>query len=247
MRLRKPRLRMTMALLTVLTAVAAPVLVTTVAPPALATEGPTIQATERSMRCARAAQAAGWSGGPLVTAVAISLAESWCTANAVHSNPANADCPYGSLDRGAWQINNCYQSWVSDSCAYELYCNARAAHTIYGWSGWTPWTTYVNGDYLDYWAEAQAGVNAIGGAIYGTVNTGGGSLYIRSGPSTSYQVVGSVANGATVRIYCQTRGQWVYSEVYQVWTDLWDRIGTGQYVTDAYVYTGSNGQVAPTC
>lgn len=50
-----------------------------------------------------------------------------------------------------------------------------------------------------------------------------------------------------MRIYCQIRGQRVYSEVYRVWTDLWNRIGTGRYVSDAYVYTGSDGLVAPTC
>ena len=27
---------------------------------------------------------------------------------------------------------------------------------------------------------------------------------------------------------------------------LWDRIGNG-YIADAYVYTGADGQVAPTC
>lgn len=152
--------------------------------------------------------------------------------------------------RCAWQINNCYHSWVSDSCAYELYCNARAAYTIYGWSGWGAWTTYLNGAYRSYLAEAQAGVDAIsGGGVYGTVTTGSDSqvLYVRAGPSTSYDIVGSLANGTHIRIICQTRGQWIYSEVYGIWTNLWDKIGTGRYVTDAYVYTGSDGQVAPSC
>ncbi|HET8641960.1 MAG TPA: SH3 domain-containing protein [Pseudonocardiaceae bacterium] len=204
-------------------------------------------ATDRSIRCARAASAAGWTGSNLVVSVAISLAESWCTANAQHYNGPEPACPNGSLDRGAWQINNCHQSWVSDACAYELYCNARAAFSIYGWSGWGAWTTYLNGDYRNYLAEAQAGVDAIGGAVYGTVTTGGGPLNVRAGPSTSYALVGTVANGTQIRILCQARGQWVYSEVYGIWTDLWDKIGTGRYVSDAYVYTGSDGQVAPTC
>jgi uncharacterized protein YraI len=136
---------------------------------------------------------------------------------------------------------------VSDSCAYDLSCNANSAYTIYTWSGWGAWATYTNGSYLSYRAEAQAGVGAVRGEIYGTVTTGGGSLTVRSGPSTTYGAVGSVAEGTSVRIYCQVHGQRVYSDVYGVWTDLWDRIGTGRYVSDAYVYTGSDGQVAPTC
>lgn len=206
-----------------------------------------IEATDRSIRCAQAGQAAGWSGNTLVTAVAIALAESGCTANAQGWNGPTSGCPNGSVDRGAWQINSCYHAEVSDACAYDLYCNARAAHTIWGYSGWGAWSTYNNGAYLNYWSEAQAGVSAIGGGVYGTVNTGGGSLNVRSGPGTSYALVGSVANGSTVHIYCQTHGEWIYSEVWAFWTDLWDRIGTGQYVTDAYVDTGSNGQVAPSC
>jgi uncharacterized protein YgiM (DUF1202 family) len=206
-------------------------------------------ATQRSINCARAGQAAGWSGSTLVTAVAIALAESDCTAGAQHWNPPDGSCPNGSLDRGAWQINDCYQSWVSDSCAYDLYCNARAAHTIYGWSGWGAWTTYNTGAYRSYLSEAQAGVNAIGGGggVAGTVTTAGDVLYVRSGPGTGYSVVGSLADGSAVTISCQAHGEWIYSEVYGIWTDLWDRIGSGRYVSDGYVYTGSNGQVAPTC
>jgi hypothetical protein len=208
---------------------------------------PAAAATQRSIRCAQAAAGAGWPSSQLVTAVAVALAESWCTVNAVNHNGPTAGCASGSTDRGAWQINDCYHGWVSDSCAFNLTCNANSAYTIYTWSGWSAWATYTNGAYAGYRAEAQAGVNAARGEIYGTVTTGGGSLTVRSGASTSHSAVGSVAEGSSVRIYCQVRGQRVYSEVYQVWTDLWDRIGTGRYVSDAYVYTGSSGQVAPTC
>ena len=67
---------------------------------------------------------------------------------------------------------------------------------------------------------------------------------MRRGPSTSYAAVGSVADGTHVTIYCQKRGQSI-SGTYGTST-LWDNIGNG-YVADAYVYTGSDGQVAPTC
>ncbi|MGC5331239.1 SH3 domain-containing protein [Micromonospora sp. DT62] len=206
-----------------------------------------IQATARSVRCAAAARAAGWTGENLVISVAVSLAESQCVAGAQGYNGPTSGCPNGSLDRGAWQINNCYHSWVTDACAYELYCNARAAHDIWGWSGWSAWATYTNGAYRNYLTEARDGVNNPGGGVYGTVNTGGDALNVRSGPGTSYALVGTVAHGATVRIICQARGTRVWSDVYQYWTDIWDKIGDGRFVSDGFVHTGSSGTVAPSC
>jgi Lysozyme like domain len=211
------------------------------------TASPAAAATERATRCTRAAVDAGWTGGNLVISVAVALAESQCITSATHPNPANADCPNGSLDRGAWQINNCYHPHVSTACAFELYCNARAAYTIYTWSGWRAWTTYLNGAWRSYLGEAMAGIRSVTGQVYGMVTTGGGALTVRTGPSTGYPTAGSLADGSITRIHCQVRGQNVYSDVYGVWTDLWNRIGTGRYVSDAYVFTGTNGQVAPTC
>ncbi len=80
--------------------------------------------------------------------------------------------------------------------------------------------------------------------VVGRVNTSGANLTVRSGPGTGYRAVGSVADGARVRIRCQKRGQSIRG-TYGTST-LWDYIGTG-YVSDAYVMTGSDGQVAPTC
>ncbi len=87
------------------------------------------------------------------------------------------------------------------------------------------------------------GGNTSGGVV-ARVNTRGISLNVRSGPGTGFAVVGSVPDGATVRISCQARGTAV-SGTYGRST-LWDRIGVG-YIADAYVYTGSDGQVAPNC
>lgn len=80
--------------------------------------------------------------------------------------------------------------------------------------------------------------------VTGTVNTSGVALTVRSGPSTSSAAVGSVADGANVKITCQKSGTSV-TGTYGTST-LWDFIGTG-YIADAYVSTGSDGQVAPTC
>jgi hypothetical protein len=86
------------------------------------------------------------------------------------------------------------------------------------------------------WTYYMQLVNGVTGIGSGTVNTGGGSLNVRSGPGTGYAIVGSVANGATVKIYCQATGTTV-TGTYGT-TNIWDRIGTNQYVSDAYVYTG---------
>lgn len=81
-------------------------------------------------------------------------------------------------------------------------------------------------------------------AVVGRVNTAGAPLTVRRGPGTAYAAAGSVSDGATVRITCQVRGSSV-TGTYGTST-LWDYIGTG-YIADAYVSTGSDGQVAPTC
>jgi hypothetical protein len=83
-----------------------------------------------------------------------------------------------------------------------------------------------------------------GGGVVGRVNTAGAALTIRAGASTNTAAVGSVGDGATVRITCQKQGQRI-SGTYGSST-LWDKIGSG-YVSDAYVSTGSDGQVAPNC
>lgn len=68
---------------------------------------------------------------------------------------------------------------------------------------------------------------------------------VRSGPSTKYPVVRSLAIGATVPIHCQKPGEWI-SGPYGT-TNLWDNIAPGEYVSDAYVNTGSDSYVAPRC
>lgn len=81
-------------------------------------------------------------------------------------------------------------------------------------------------------------------AATGTVNTAGAPLTVRSGPHTSSSAVGSVADGHTITITCQTHGDTV-SGTYGT-SNVWDHISSG-YVADAYVYTGSDGLVAPLC
>jgi len=101
-----------------------------------------------------------------------------------------------------------------------------------------------------------AGVVAVAGAIAlagatpalaasGTVHTdSGAALTLRATPSTSGASVGSIADGTAVTITCQTNGSTVDGKYGT--SDIWDKVGNG-YVSDSYVYTGSDGRVAPDC
>ncbi|WP_121748398.1 SH3 domain-containing protein [Streptomyces sp. E2N166] len=73
----------------------------------------------------------------------------------------------------------------------------------------------------------------------------GHRLNVRSGPGTGYSIVRTLPEGSWVRIHCQTPGTRV-SGPYGT-SNVWDGIGSGQYVSDAYVRTGSDGYVAPRC
>ncbi|WND79670.1 peptidoglycan DD-metalloendopeptidase family protein [Lysobacter capsici] len=86
------------------------------------------------------------------------------------------------------------------------------------------------------------------GGVAGTVRTAGSPLNVRSGPGTTYSIVGSRANGASVSIRCQKAGESI-SGTYGT-SNIWNNIapaGSNQYIPDAYTYTGSDGRVAPDC
>ncbi|MCP3822349.1 SH3 domain-containing protein [Streptomyces sp. A3M-1-3] len=71
----------------------------------------------------------------------------------------------------------------------------------------------------------------------------GQRVNVRSGPGTSCRLVRTLRTGATVRINCQMPGETITGPYGT--TNLWDNIANGQYVSDAYVNTGSDGYVAP--
>jgi uncharacterized protein YraI len=73
----------------------------------------------------------------------------------------------------------------------------------------------------------------------------GYQVNVRSGPGTNYQIVRVLPYGASVPVNCQKPGEWI-SGPYGT-TNLWDNIANGQFVSDAYVHTGSDGYVAPHC
>ncbi|MGH8966982.1 MAG: hypothetical protein ACRDXB_16870 [Actinomycetes bacterium] len=79
----------------------------------------------------------------------------------------------------------------------------------------------------------------------GVVRTEGGTLNVRSGPSTDSASVGVAVPSAVVVVECTTRGQQVDGHLGS--TDLWNRIGPGQYISDAYLRTGTGDPVAAAC
>ena len=70
-------------------------------------------------------------------------------------------------------------------------------------------------------------------------------LNIRSGPGTSYNIVGTLPGGSKVPIYCQTPGTTV-TGTYGT-SNIWDNISNGEFISDAYVNTGSDGYIRPRC
>jgi murein DD-endopeptidase MepM/ murein hydrolase activator NlpD len=59
---------------------------------------------------------------------------------------------------------------------------------------------------------------------------------VRSGPGTTHGQIGTVWDGQSVKVLCQTQGQWVDG------TDVWDEIESPRgFVSDAYVRTGRDG------
>ncbi|MEV0326568.1 peptidoglycan DD-metalloendopeptidase family protein [Micromonospora echinospora] len=106
-----------------------------------------------------------------------------------------------------------------------------------------------NGALALYWGtKTYTSDNGCSGSSgSGTVNTSGTPLTVRSGPGTGYSSVGTVADGTRVTIQCQTTGTTV-TGTYGT-SNIWDRIGSGRFIADAYVHTGYDGFIpgVPRC
>ncbi|NUV69813.1 SH3 domain-containing protein [Streptomyces sp. CAI-121] len=68
---------------------------------------------------------------------------------------------------------------------------------------------------------------------------------VRTGPGTNYRIVRTLPYGQKIPIYCQKPGERVTGPYGT--SNLWDNIANGQFVSDAYVYTGRDGYIAPRC
>ncbi|MFI1800731.1 SH3 domain-containing protein [Streptomyces sp. NPDC020379] len=73
----------------------------------------------------------------------------------------------------------------------------------------------------------------------------GTQVNVRRGPNTGSQIVRVLPEDSEVQIRCQTRGETVTGPYGT--SDIWDSIAPGQYVSDAYVKTGSSDFVAIRC
>jgi hypothetical protein len=83
-----------------------------------------------------------------------------------------------------------------------------------------------------------------GTGTQGQVRTAGGVLNVRNGASTRNANVGLAGPYAQVPIECQVVGQYIAGYVRA--TNLWDRVGPGNYISDAYV-TRNAGVGLPRC
>lgn len=83
-----------------------------------------------------------------------------------------------------------------------------------------------------------------------TTMTPGETLTVRSGPQTSYGQLAQLPDKSTIQIRCQVTDGTAVTGPYGT-TRVWDKInlpgGKVGYVSDAWVWTGSNGLVAPKC
>jgi uncharacterized protein YraI len=74
------------------------------------------------------------------------------------------------------------------------------------------------------------------GTVRPNANGSGYTLNIRKGPSTSYEIVGSISSGTKKNIYCQQSGSTIYTHINKT-SKLWSKIADGQYIADAYLDT----------
>ncbi|AUM20317.1 amidase (plasmid) [Rhodococcus ruber] len=80
-----------------------------------------------------------------------------------------------------------------------------------------------------------------------TVVTGAGPVNVREGAGTNTRLLRTIPNGSRVTIVCHVRGQVFTGGPYRVSTNIWNRLDSGGYVTDAMLETGSNNPVVPVC
>jgi surface antigen/uncharacterized protein YraI len=100
----------------------------------------------------------------------------------------------------------------------------------------TTTTTTTTGTSLPAWS-APAGSTP---QTHHVTGVGDGRLYERTGPGASYPSEGSLPNGATIEIACQTTGSVVNNT-----TAIWDLLTTGYFVSDYYVDTPEVGKYSP--
>ncbi len=161
----------------------------------------------------------------------------------------------------AWYRHSGHDGWYGVDHIHAVYANSKMKSSLR--SQVRSWLVGRNGlvsnsiySFHHFSAAARAAVNGkyamshqgtsngSGGGISARVNTHGIALHVRSSASLSASIVSTVSDGSYITMTCQKRGSSV-TGTYGT-TTLWDKINGG-YVSDAFIATGSDGQVAPTC
>ena len=116
----------------------------------------------------------------------------------------------------------------------KVVCQTRGSKvgTTYVWDKLST-GTYVTDYYVS--TPSNTGYSApLPRCAYPYQVTAADGLNKRTGPGTSYRVVGSLPNGALAWVTCQRAGTKVGT------TSIWDRLNDGYWVSDYYVATPSN-------
>ncbi len=94
------------------------------------------------LRVADALRLAGWAEELVPVMVAIARVESGCNSQAIHVERS----------LGVFQLNTAPEAhpWISDWCARDSLCSAKAALTIFRKQGLSAWTAFRSGMYRDY-------------------------------------------------------------------------------------------------
>jgi Lysozyme like domain len=134
---------------------------------------------------AASAQRAGFQGQTLQIAVAVGLAESGGNPGANRHNPPTPGCPDGSVDRGPWQLNDCYHPEVSDGCAYQPDCAATQTYRISAaGSDWSSWTTFATGAYRAQLVAAEQAIANLDTGVAPAATAHRGRAACRQPPTT---------------------------------------------------------------
>lgn len=160
----------------------------------------------------------------------------------------------------AWYRHTGYDGWYGVNHIHAVYANCYMKSSlrsqVHSWLAgrnglvsnavyhFHTWSAAARAVVTAKFAMSHSGTTNGGSGVGARVNTNGIALHVRKSTSLSSAIVGSVADGSYVAITCQKHGGSV-TGTYGT-TTLWDKINGG-YVSDAYVATGSDGQVAPTC
>ena len=101
---------------------------------------------------------AGFRLRKLVMAVQIALAESAGYDQAKHFYD-NAEGDHIYVDRGMWQLHSKWHAEVTDQCAYNPACAAKAVYKITdGGTSWKQWASFTNESYKSLRMMAARGV-----------------------------------------------------------------------------------------